>query len=137
MSLLESRPQPLVRYVGVDLRRGERRVPEHLLHAAQVGTALQQMGRHRVPKSVRAEVGRPLSHLKGTMDDPAHHPRVDPLATLVRETMEGAMPLDVPLTVDIKVGPNWESMTPLTRHDAVLAEADEAPEELPAAASVA
>jgi len=39
--------------------------------------------------------------------------------------------------VDIKVGPNWESMTPLTRRDAALAEADEAPEELPAAASVA
>jgi DNA polymerase I len=62
---------------------------------------------------------------------------VERLASLVRETMEGAMPLDVPLTVDVKVGPNWESMTPLTRRDAVLAEADEAPEELPAAASVA
>ena len=62
---------------------------------------------------------------------------VERLAAMVRETMEGAMPLDVPLTVDVKVGPNWESMTPLTRRDAVLAEADEAPEELPAAASVA
>jgi hypothetical protein len=51
--------------------------------------------------------------------------------------MEGALPLAVPLTVDVKVGPNWESMTPLTRRDAALAEADEAPEELPAAASVA
>ena len=48
--------------------------------------------------------------------------------------MEGALPLDVPLTVDVKVGDDWEAMTPLTRLDAVLAEADEAPEELPAAA---
>ena len=62
---------------------------------------------------------------------------VERLADMVRATMESAMPLAVPLTVDIKVGPNWESMTPLTRRDAALAEADEAPEELPAAASVA
>ena len=32
---------------------------------------------------------------------------------VVRETMEGALPLDVPLTVDVKVGDDWESMTPL------------------------
>jgi DNA polymerase-1 len=62
---------------------------------------------------------------------------VEALATLVRETMEAALPLDVPLTVDVKVGDDWEGMTPLTRRDAVLAEVDEAPEELPAAASVA
>ncbi len=52
---------------------------------------------------------------------------VERLAPVVRETMEGALPLDVPLTVDIKVGDDWESMTPLTRRDASLAEADEAP----------
>ncbi len=50
---------------------------------------------------------------------------VDRLVPLLRETMEGALPLDVPLTVDIKVGDDWESMTPLTRADAVLAEAGE------------
>jgi DNA polymerase-1 len=32
------------------------------------------------------------------------------LATLVTEVMEGALPLDVPLTVDLKVGDNWEEM---------------------------
>ena len=35
------------------------------------------------------------------------------LAAVVRETMEGALSLDVPLTVDVKVGDDWESMTPL------------------------
>jgi DNA polymerase-1 len=50
---------------------------------------------------------------------------VDRLVPILRETMEGALPLDVPLTVDIKVGDDWESMTPLTRADAILAEADE------------
>ena len=57
---------------------------------------------------------------------------VERLAAVVRETMEGALPLDVPLTVDVKVGQNWESMTPVSRRDAILAEADEAPAEVPA-----
>jgi len=35
------------------------------------------------------------------------------LAPLVRETMAGAMPLDVPLDVDVKVGDDWERMTPV------------------------
>jgi hypothetical protein len=47
--------------------------------------------------------------------------------------MEGALALSVPLVVDVKVGDNWESMTPLTREDAVLAEADELPLEAPVA----
>jgi DNA polymerase-1 len=58
---------------------------------------------------------------------------VDQLATLVRETMEGALPLSVPLVVDVKVGDDWESMTPLTREDAIAAEADELPLEAPVA----
>ena len=53
---------------------------------------------------------------------------VDRLVPVLRETMEGALPLDVPLTVDVKIGDDWESMTPLTRADAVAAEADEAPD---------
>ena len=58
---------------------------------------------------------------------------VERLAALLRETMEGALPLSVPLVVDVKVGDNWESMTPLTREDAVAAEADELPLEAPIA----
>ena len=58
---------------------------------------------------------------------------VERLAALLRETMEGALPLSVPLVVDVKVGDNWESMTPLTREDAIAAEADELPLEAPIA----
>jgi DNA polymerase-1 len=58
---------------------------------------------------------------------------VEPLAAIVRETMEGALPLSVPLIVDVKVGDDWESMTPLTRADAIAAEADELPLEAPVA----
>jgi DNA polymerase I len=57
-----------------------------------------------------------------------HRGEVDAVAALVRETMEGALPLEVPLVVDVKVGDDWESMTPLTREDAIAAEADEADE---------
>jgi DNA polymerase-1 len=56
---------------------------------------------------------------------------LDRLVPVVRETMETALALDVPLTVDIKVGDDWESMTPLTRADAIAAEADEVPADAP------
>jgi DNA polymerase-1 len=59
--------------------------------------------------------------------------QVEPLAAIVRETMEGALPLSVPLIVDVKTGDDWESMTPLTREDAIAAEADELPLEAPIA----
>jgi len=35
------------------------------------------------------------------------------IAQIVREEMEGAVTLDVPLTVDIKTGSDWESLKPL------------------------
>jgi DNA polymerase I len=40
---------------------------------------------------------------------------IEATAALVRTTMEGAMPLDVPLDVDVKVGDDWEAMRPLPR----------------------
>src|SRR6266542_2412053 len=42
---------------------------------------------------------------------------IDRLVPVLRSTMEGAVQLDVPLTVDVKVGDDWEGMTPLTRED--------------------
>jgi len=54
---------------------------------------------------------------------------VDRLVPVLRATMESALPLDVPLTVDIKTGSDWDSMTPISRIDAILAEAAEAPVE--------
>jgi DNA polymerase-1 len=58
---------------------------------------------------------------------------VEALAAILRETMEAALPLSVPLIVDVKVGDDWEGMTPLTRADAIAAEADELPLEAPIA----
>jgi DNA polymerase-1 len=59
---------------------------------------------------------------------------VDRVVPILRETMEGALTLDVPLTVDVKVGDDWEGMRPLTREDEVLAEQSEAPAEVGAGA---
>ena len=53
---------------------------------------------------------------------------VDRLVPVLRTAMEGALPLSVPLTVEAKVGDSWEGMSPVSRMDAALAEADEAPE---------
>ena len=39
------------------------------------------------------------------------------LADLAVEVMEGALPLDVPLEVDLKVGANWEQMDRYLRED--------------------
>ena len=36
----------------------------------------------------------------------------DEIAALVRTHMEGAFTLDVPLTVDVGVGPDWKSAKP-------------------------
>ena len=55
---------------------------------------------------------------------------VEAAAPILRETMESALKLDVPLTVDVKVGDDWESMRPLTREDEFLAELGEAPAEV-------
>jgi DNA polymerase-1 len=55
---------------------------------------------------------------------------VDRLIPVLRESMEGALPLSVPLTVEVKVGDSWEGMAPVSRRDAVLAEAGGAPAEV-------
>jgi DNA polymerase I-like protein with 3'-5' exonuclease and polymerase domains len=34
---------------------------------------------------------------------------------IVREEMEGAVKLDIPLDVDLKAGDDWESLAPIPR----------------------
>ncbi len=48
---------------------------------------------------------------------------VDRLIPVLRTTMELALALDVPLTVDVKVGDDWDSMTVRPREDHVPADA--------------
>jgi DNA polymerase-1 len=101
------------------------------------GTAadIQKIAMIRVDERVRASGLRARLLLSVHDELLFETPRdeVDALAALVRETMEGALPLSVPLIVDVKVGDDWESMTPLTRADEIAAEADELPIEAPVA----
>jgi DNA polymerase I len=86
----------------------------------------------RLPERLRAAGSRSRLLLQVHDELVLEVPRaeVDSVAAILRDTMEGAMTLDVPLTVDVKVGDDWESMRPLTREDAVLAELGEAPAEV-------
>lgn len=61
MSHFESSFKPFVRNVGVDLGGGNRGVTQDFLHRAKISAALQQMGGHCVPQSVRANL-RGLRH---------------------------------------------------------------------------
>jgi DNA polymerase-1 len=81
----------------------------------------------RLPERLRAAGLRARMLLQVHDDLVLEVPReeVDAVVPILRDTMEGALKLDVPLTVDVKVGDDWESMTPLTREDAVLAELSE------------
>jgi len=54
------------------------------------------------------------------------------LASLAREVMETALPLDVPLEVDLKVGTNWEQMDRLRWTDGAWQRVGRAPEPEPA-----
>ncbi|MDP9269707.1 MAG: DNA polymerase I [Chloroflexota bacterium] len=53
------------------------------------------------------------------------------LASLAREIMETALPLDVPLEVDLKVGTNWERMDRLTFTDGAWLTVGRVPEPEP------
>jgi DNA polymerase-1 len=101
------------------------------------GTAadIQKIAMIRVDERVRASGLRARLLLSVHDELLFETPReeVDALAAVVRETMEGALPLSVPLIVDVKVGDDWESMTPLTWADEIAAEADELPLEAPVA----
>ena len=63
--------QLLDRHLGVDLRRRQLRVAQHLLDEADVGSVLQHDRRHRVPEEVARTA---LADLSG-IDVVAHHLR--------------------------------------------------------------
>jgi DNA polymerase-1 len=133
-------------YVSTLLGR-KRQIPE--LHAANAalrgagermainmpiqGTAadIVKIAMIRLEERLRAEgfAARMLLQVHDELLLEAPQDEVDRLVPVLRETMEGALPLDVPLTVDVKVGTDWESMSPISRRDAALAEAAEAPAE--------
>jgi DNA polymerase-1 len=83
------------------------------------GTAadIMKIAMIRVDRRLRAEAfhSRLLLqvHDELLLEVPRHE--VARLVPVLRETMEGALVLDVPLTVDVKTGDDWESMTVVPR----------------------
>ena len=71
----------------------------------------------RLADRLRAEGSRALMLLQVHDELLLEVPRseVADLAPVVREVMESAVTLDVPLDVDLKSGTDWESMTPIPR----------------------
>ena len=97
------------------------------------GTAADIIKIAMIRLAERLEAGgfraRPLLQVHDELLLEVPRDEVDRLVPVLRSTMESALTLDVPLTVDVKVGDDWESMIPLTRADAIAAAADEPVEE--------
>src|ERR1043165_6971605 len=75
-------PDPLPGEVRVQLGRGDTRMTEQLLDDAQIGTALEQMGRERVAQRVGADPPRQAGTLRRRRDrGPRLLPRRAPPAT--------------------------------------------------------
>src|SRR5258708_5236120 len=81
MSLAVNRDQPVNGDVRVDLRRGQRSMPEYLLDAAQVSATFQQMRRGGVPQPVRSGIGYRTSRGDPGVNDPADRARINAAAT--------------------------------------------------------
>ncbi|MBP1704537.1 MAG: polymerase [Chloroflexi bacterium] len=83
------------------------------------GTAadIMKIAMIRVDRRLRAEGlrARVLLQVHDELLLDAPREEVERLVPLVRDTMEGALVLDVPLTVEVKAGDDWESMVPVRR----------------------
>ena len=94
--------------VAVDLRRRERRVPEQLLDDAEVGAALEEVRRERVPQAVRVA------------EEAAHGARVEP-ASADREEEGVVRAARERRAARLQVARDVERGLLAQRHDAFLA----------------
>src|ERR1051325_9080078 len=76
MKLLVNRAEILPVHMGVDLRGGEIRMAEHLLHRAEVGATFEEVGGKAVAQGVRRDSLSNSGALRCTLHDtPGTHPR--------------------------------------------------------------
>lgn len=78
------RRKPISVNVRVTLSGPQRRMPENLLHAAQVRSPLEKMGRGSVPESMRSQIRHTRSG-RLTVNHRTHNPRVDTFSTFSDE----------------------------------------------------
>src|SRR6185437_3541845 len=108
------------RHVRVHLGRLDAGVAEHLLHAAQVAAALEQVGGERVPQRVRRHVlGDP--GLAGMLADELEHRLAgDPLAAVVQEEDVAALEPAQVGAAALQVDPGRLGRALAHRHDPLL-----------------
>ena len=88
MSELVGATKPVGIDVGVALRGVERRMAEHLLHGAEIGSALQEVGRGGVAQGVRRDIGN-AGERGERVNVSAHLTLVDPAAAASHEEWRG------------------------------------------------
>ncbi len=100
-------PDPMIRQFGERMA----------VNAPVQGTAADLIKRAMVQLGRRLDEQRLASRMVLQVHDElvfeAPRAELTALAELVRRVMEGALPLDVPLTVTLKAGPNWLDLAPL------------------------
>src|SRR5262249_57385633 len=85
MSLLVTLLQALRRHMCVDLRRRQIAMAEQLLHAADVGAAVEQVRGEAVPQAVRARARVEAGQRQIFLQEPADATHGQPGAVLVQE----------------------------------------------------
>src|SRR3989338_146292 len=93
MCLVVNLLQPLRRDVRVDLRRGQTRMAEQLLDAAQIRTVLQQVRGETVPKTVRTDRPGQAAERDVLLQEPVHLAHGDAAALLADEDGVGHLEL--------------------------------------------
>jgi DNA polymerase-1 len=73
--------------------------------------AMDRLYRRLISEGVRARI---LLQVHDELLLEVPRTELDGLVPIVREEMEGAVKLDVPLTVDLKSGDHWDSLTPIS-----------------------
>lgn len=68
----------LIRHMGINLCRGDGRMPEHFLNGANVGATLDEIGRKRMAQSVRMNVFHDSGLGRVKFHNPLNRPGSDP-----------------------------------------------------------
>src|SRR5215203_4396613 len=130
-------PAPPIGYVGIELGRREVGVAEHLLHRAQIGTALEQVRRERVAEQVRVDTLRVEARLPGQLAEDQEGARARQRAAARVQEQLRPVPCVEERPTAREVAAQSVGAGPAERDDALLAAladaADEPPLEVDAA----
>jgi len=109
---------PVLQSTASEKEQARRRAEREAVNAPIQGSAADiikqaMLGLHRALRE-RGLKARMIIQVHDELILEMPQEELETVAPLVRELMESAYPLRVPLKVDLKAGPNWGEMTPLT-----------------------